>query len=655
MSFEVDFSQPWLEVTEPQPSPLLIPQWMEVSIAGRPYVLDTSFEPYRRDAFRHRSIQAQRESISLDNIPGTGTVNTEGLWRREADDWHFGAGQPYQDRKDSLDSRFSTSKGVNPWMQWQVELLEDTKKVLDIAANGQVMAVGQYVYALDRFPGTLKYSSDLITWHSVTFTSPPFTPALTMMATDGYNVWISDESNGGGVGVWATTAGASTATAFVTPGGCSGVWYVADRLLVTGIASVSATVYDIVSAVPAILPTPLWTHPNPKFLFTDMAAGSSQIYISGYAPNGGTPTNSVVYRTTIDSNGVALTIPVQALPMAGGEYVTKLYGYLNFIFVGTNLGVRMCRTLSAYDPTGNQGDLEAGPLFPGLFPPGPIAHPIQAMVGDNRFLYFGWSDYDTVSTGLGRADLSTFIDTQSPAFTSDLMVTGAGLVISADWCPINNRAIFVVQSKGVYTATGSFVESGYITSGSIGYGISDDKIAWAGDIGTVSPQQGTVTMSLASDAGSNIFAFVGQQVSASQGGTPNQSVFPISQIRGEQFTLKLGLIRDPMTAESPIMHRWTLKALPAVTAGTTISLVLRMWDIEEVYGQDVWFDPYVEKAFIENLRTTQTAFTYIEGPYSCTAVVDEVDWLPQKRRDAIVEGGFEGNLIVYIKTLDIGA
>ena len=107
MSMEVDYSEPYLESGPYQPAPLLTPQYMEVSIAGRNYVLDTSFEPYRRDAFRHRSIQAQRESISLDNIPGEGTVNTEGLWRRLAEDWHNGAGQPYQDRKDSLDSRFT--------------------------------------------------------------------------------------------------------------------------------------------------------------------------------------------------------------------------------------------------------------------------------------------------------------------------------------------------------------------------------------------------------------------------------------------------------------------------------------------------------------------------------------------------------------------
>jgi len=197
---------------------------------------------------------------------------------------------------------------------------------------------------------------------------------------------------------------------------------------------------------------------------------------------------------------------------------------------------------------------------------------------------------------------------------------------------------------------------GYVRSGAIGYGIADDKIMLAGDIGTLSPQYGNVSMSMASDASSNIFAFVGQQVSTDSGGSPNQSVFAISAIRGEQFAVQLNLTRDPVTSVSPVMHRWSVKAIPAITAGTTVSVVIRMWQVEEIAGEDYYFDPYAEKEFLENLRTTQSVFAYNEGPLTypyCT--VDEIDWLPEKRRDAAVYGGFQGDIIVYIKTFDLGA
>ena len=727
MSFEVCFTDPWLDETaELNPQ---VPQFLEVTIAGRAYAMDTSFEPYRRDAFRHRSIQSQRESISLDNVPGEGTVNTEGLWRRSAIDWKYGAGQPYQDRKDSIDARFSESKGINPWMEWQLELLNDTQLVWQME-DGQVLQVGSYIYILESVGQEVIFTSDLTTFATV---SGILGGSITGMATDGWNVWFSTSETGQAGGIYTAQPGSTVATQYVSDQQFDGIWYVGDRLMATW----GPTVYNIISsngpldlgpittqltsgaaitslafsggiahAVPngatvnvstffpqhsqafianggassgatsvAVVsqnanftypvgtdaqlvqapPTALWTNPNSAFHFSAMAAGSSQIYMSGYVADGNT--GSVVYRSTIEATGTALTIPVQALPMEGGEYCTSLYGYLNYIFVGSNLGVRMCRTIAAFDPTGNEGDLEAGPLFPGLYPPGPVTQPVQCLVGNNRFVYFGWSDYDSASTGIGRCDLSTFIDTQAPAFASDLMVTSQagvhGNIVSMDWCNINDAPIFVVQGHGVYTIADTFVDSGYVQSGFIGYGIPDDKTVLAASVGTIQPQLGNVAVSLASDSSQQTLTFIGNQSS----GSPNSTILPVNAMRGDLFTIRLTLTPDPENLfVGPTVHRWLLKAIPAITSGTTVSVVIRLWDVEDVYGQDTPFNPYVEKAFLENLRTTQTVFAYTEGPLTypyCT--IDEIDWLPHKFRDSIAEGGFEGNIIVYIKTYDLGA
>jgi hypothetical protein len=653
MGFGVAYDEPYLETSAPEANPSGFPQVFSVTIGTHTYEVNTSFEPYRRDAFRHRSIQSQRESIDLTNIPGEGTVNTEGLWRRSADDWHFGAGQPYQDRKGSVDGRFEESKGINPWMQWQCQLLSDTKNVLPLGENAQVLQVGKYVYVMAQASQTLKFTSDLVNWTTVTGI-PPY---MTMMATDGYDLWISVNQSSGDPGLYTTTAGATSASSYVTGATLTGVWWVGERLMVT----FQNGVYNIIAG--GALPAALWSHPNSNFTWSAMGQGSSQIYMAGYDDGAGQPLISVVYRSTIEATGTALTVPVQALPLEGGEYCTSLYGYLNFVFVGSNLGVRMCRTLAAYDPTGNQGDLEAGPLIPGLFSPGPVTQPVQAMTANNRFIYFGWSDYDNVSTGLGRMDLSTFIDTQAPAYTSDLMVTARGIVTSMDWCTISNFPIFVVDGVGVFTGTGSPVESGYIDSGSIGFGIPDDKILWAGDIGTLTPQQGTVAMAIASDAGQSggtnsddqALAIVGTKYSTNSGGTPNQSPFPISQIRGELFTTRMTLTRDPMTGQSPIMHRWTLKALPAITSGTTISVVLLLYGTMDNRGQDTFYSQYDELNYLENLRKTQTVVEYQEGPYSAMTVIDEIDWLPFKEADADPKGGYRGDCIVYLKSVDVGS
>ena len=645
---EVGFSQSYFETLPEYAIPNGVPQVWPVSIAGRTYLVDTSFEPYRRDAFRHRSIQAQRQSIDLTNIPGEGTVNTEGLWRRSALDWSMGAGQPYQDRKGSDDARFEESKGVNPWSKWQVALLDDTEQVRSSAGQTQVLQAGNRVYVLDIAAQTLKFSTDLSTWTTVTSTPSH----MAMLATDGFNVWIANNATGSSL--YVTTATSSSASALITSSmdNCYGVWWAGERLM----TAAANTVWNITSATPGAAPTALWSHPDPNWVVTSMSDGSSQIYIGGYDPGAGRPLASAVYRTTIEATGTALTVPVQALPMEGGEYVTCLYGYLNFMFVGSNLGIRMCRTLSQYDPTGNAGDLEAGPLVPGLYTPGPVTLPVRAMVGNNRFIYFGWSDYDNVSTGIGRMDLSAFVDTQAPAFTSDLMVTGQGEVTSMDWDTVNNSPIFCVTGLGVYIDSGVPVESGFIDSGLVGFGIPDDKILMAGDIGTLIPQQGSVTMSLGvDDASDNSLAVVGSQQSSANGGTSNQSPFAINQLRGEQFSVRMTLTRDPVTGQSPFLHRWTLKAFPAITAGTTISVVLCLWKQVDLNGQDRFTDPYAEKAFLENLRRTQTVVQYVEGPYSALVVVDEVDWLPTKERDQDTNGGYQGDCIVYLKTWDLGS
>ena len=118
-----------------------------MSLAGHNYVVDTSFEPYRRDAFRHRhSIPPQREGIQVTNIPGEGTINPDGLWRRGMDDWLLGAGQTYLDRKLSVNNRYYQSKGVNPWTQWNLTLHHDVIKRNngDIPIQGDEQAGTQY-------------------------------------------------------------------------------------------------------------------------------------------------------------------------------------------------------------------------------------------------------------------------------------------------------------------------------------------------------------------------------------------------------------------------------------------------------------------------------------------------------------------------------
>jgi hypothetical protein len=693
----------------------------EVSIAGHNYVVDTSFEPYRRDAFRHRSIPPQRESINLDNIAGEGTINTQGLWRRGQDDWSLGAGQQYLDRKGAVANRFYRSKGVNVWTQWEATLLNDTKPVYRIPTDEsfvKAIAVSNYVYILTA--NSLLFTT---TWG--TFTTVTGMPGLGTHAditTDGTNVYVACQGN---EGIYTTTSGAAGATQMVAALSFNSIGYVNDRLMAgsgpqlynithgaqnvelaealtasTPINSFSVTalpqaitagdtiavstdhvtatddsaigdteifvtawspsfswpvgtpVTDVAWATNEVL---LFQHNNPHWVWVSFAGGSSQIYCAGYSSEGGF-TNSVnggasgVYRTTINTDGTSLTAPVIALPLEGGEFCVCLASYLNFVLVGTNFGVRMCETLNANDPTGNAGDLRSGPLIPNILQP--VTLPVSGVVGNGRFVYFAWNDYDVASTGIGRMDLTNFIDALAPAYASDLMITPGNGQIKLDWDPITQSPMMSLQGNegiqqgGVWVAAGTPVGAGSVESGYVGYDIPDAKVAMVLESRILPPFGGGLQGSVSLDAPlSQDYRLVGLSTDPQTG----LLTWPLPQLRGELFQVAIEL--DANDEGSPTLSRWTLKAYPGVSTGIEISVVLMMSRKVAEKGLELPYDPYEEYEYLESLRQSQQVIQYIEGPFVRNGVIQSLDWLPNLEQNGGAQSGYNTDLIVYIQTL----
>ena len=475
-----------------------------VSIATRNYMVDTSFEPYRREAFRHKSLQPQRQSLHFTNIPDDGTVSTEGLWRREARDWSLGTGQIYYDRKKSDDARFYQSKGIDPWTQWEARLLSDVTQKYSTTNNVKAIKVGQYIYILDG--NTITFRSSW-TGSATTVTGLPASITILDFCTDGYNIYILHTKGvsvaiAGTAAVPATVASSSVTTTmgakFVDQTATTGVAFTAanasiplsgiiyfggDRLMMalnnvstwnsaSGSTVVGANLFDLSDHVGGTVlahgtsgsPTQgqewLYTHPNALWKWTAITAGSSQIYFAGHNVNlnGSTATDcspGTIFRSTLPAqttSGVLPTLdyPVSALPMVDGEYPTAIRNYLNYIFIGTNKGIRMCETLNALDPVGNTGDLKSGPLTPNVTQIPSL--PVTAIVGNDRYVYWAWNNYDDESTGIGRLDLTTFIDNLSPAYASDLMIDGqvvtdgTGGITWLDWDPFTNTPLMSLNN-----------------------------------------------------------------------------------------------------------------------------------------------------------------------------------------------------------------
>ena len=404
----------------------------------------------------------------------------------------------------------------------------------------------------------------------------------------------------------------------------------------------------------------IYTHPNLSWKFTGIAGGSSQIYVAGHNVNvtGSTVTDAspgAVFRMTIAAGTSSapvgnLTYPVVALPFPAGEYPTAIRGYLNYVFIGTNKGIRMCQTLNGLDPSGASGDLKSGPLIPDITQIPSL--PVTAIVGYDRYIYWAWNNYDNTSTGLGRLDLTSFIDNLAPAYASDLMITGQGTINWLSWDPITDTPLISVNTGTYKTYTGdpnNVVASGNIDSGLITYGIPDFKNAVSLDVGIENIVGGidssvafsmdiddTSTLSIGSYSGSNRKASLG---------------FP--QQFGEQYRINTTLnacTSQAGTRVTPTLNRWTLKALPGIPSGILISAVLLMYEPLEMEGQTIYMDPYTEYAYLEQLRQSQQVVTYVEGPFEALVTVDLIDWMPERRRAASI-GGYHGNMVVTLKTV----
>lgn len=661
----------------------------QVSIAGHNYQVDTEFKPYLRDAFRHRSIASQREAIDLTNEPGEGTVNTADLWRRGQNNWVLGAGQPYLDRKKSSATRFWNCRGVETSLTWQLSMLPRAVKRFTCSDTTHVnlLVVGNRIYVREN--NTIKYTKSTETprWTWIDVAGAPGTDWQDW-TTNGTTVFLAYTTDGiyripytqpatmhqfahtADVGV--TFVGWAATYLFASRG--PDLWGGGGTYTIRGPTTPTAPTYTsgTPSKVPPLPATKLWTNPTPTWVWNDCCFGNSEIYFSGYPSETGS--TGGIFRSTITTLGKNIMVPSEALPFEGGERPYKLLSYLNYIFVGTNLGVRMCRTISEYDPTGKQGNLESGAIVPNLFQKVPL--PVYGLAGHGRFVYFTWSKFNRTRTeggsgsGLGRLDLTNFVDELTPAYVSDMMsdhemisvdcgyITWPGTQITTPPTGYSSPLLALEggTAPGIYAntptkyATQAWVESGYIT-----YGIPDEKVALQLSVRS----QPTKT----DDPLGQIFGYVSVTKQLSNAytymGTTKTTINPkwAFQLRGEQYQVRINFEAGTAGTEetpiptTPVLNRWILKAYPAIVSGTTIIVPITLARTVLEQGLYRAVDPYAELAYLQTIRQSQTIVKYVEGPFTATVIITTLDWIPfQEQGNAGNRRGYEGTLVVYLKT-----
>jgi hypothetical protein len=180
-------------------------------------------------------------------------------------------------------------------------------------------------------------------------------------------------------------------------------------------------------------------------------SGATFIYASGYAG-----TQSAIYSIGLAADASKLDAPQVASTMLPGEICRGLVNYQGFIVALLDQGVRF-----------GQADTSGALTFGALIP---TTSPVLCGTTWDRFIWYGLTNYDTLSTGLGRLDPRTFTSDLTPAYASDLMATAQGAVTST--IMFNGVHYFAVAGQGVWEEQNTPVASGTITSGRITYDLS---------------------------------------------------------------------------------------------------------------------------------------------------------------------------------------
>jgi hypothetical protein len=592
----------------------LVPYVFPVALNGRPYQLDI-----KSNAFSRQFDDRVRSSVDQSTEPGEAAINTQGLWRRSQSSWHFGAGQEYSDTADSELFRFKNSKGVYVWDRGQCSLLPDTTLASASANSNLYMATASdRLYSADD--QALKFTTDFVAFTTVTSTAAS---AIYSLASDGFNVFYS-YANGD---IDQTNAGISTSSAYITGIEAGYLAYVRGRFMVAGQGADKRKIWNITTAPgsSANNPTALFTHPNSDFNWVGFAGGQNNIYCAGYAGN-----KSLIYKTTIKPDGTSLDIPTVAGELPLGEVIQAIDAYLGFIVIGLQNGLRFCSSDS-------DGNLVIGPLIE-------TGSPVTAFSAIGKFIYFAYTNFDTVSTGIGRLDVSTQITTNQPVYASDLMATGQGAIV--DIHEFDGKPVFTVAGLGAYRQHATdLVASGFLDSGIYRWGVPDSKFIPKWDLRT-KPLKGSISVSVTADGGS--VRDVGTQSLLGS----LESTFNGYEDRVFEAEARIVFTRSATNpAEGPTLTRWLGRAYAAPLRSQLFSVPLLLHHRMNLRGKEYFFDVDDELTRLRDLVENPRVVSYQENFESFSVVVEDVRWQPVDARNAHNEWDWEGTCTVIMRSV----
>lgn len=589
----------------------------EVAFGGHPYQIDWSAEA----PLHHTTVPMTREQADVSDSPGEQSINREALWRRFSESWHHGSGQRFFDRPESLPHHFRESKGIDFWTRFELTLLNDTELVESSSAtNLFAVTAGNFLYFVD---GTdLKVWEDDLSGSPATITDLPAT-APTAMASDGFHVWTAH----GDDGIYRTDRGGAAAVERLE-GPVTLVRFVAGRLVAAHEGSfwdVTAEGMDSGAAEP--LPTATHVHPNPDWTWVDFAESSTHIYAAGFSGD-----KSHIYSTTLQDDATALDAPTVVASLPHGEVVTSLTGYLGqFLLVGTNQGWR-------FAATNENGTLSLGALVE-------TSEPVLAGFGRGPFMWFGLTNYDEESTGLGRLSTSIFGDPELfvPSHGSDLMIDGSGNVTSI--VSFGGQILYTVDGMGLIGESSDLVPDGHLDTGLISWGMTEQKLGLWMAIDHDGDNQGAVQ--ILARTSHTAFSPIGTHVGSHSHQHPP---FALGELSATNFEFRIRLIRDPVELDQGQRFlSWLFRSQVRARASSLIlATILIAPETDTLTDAGASMVTHRERAHIHQIWESQQLTTWQEGDRAWSVFLEDYD--AKVHRLLTGQGGHFGtNTSVFLK------
>ena len=447
---------------------------------ARPYIRQTA--PYKKDQF--------------DNGKEPGEQSLTGWWLRSQSSFHSGSGIKFYDPSagETVDYRFTDSKGVNVWTKGQVTLLKDTASTHyttgAMQTNGKPFQIARSI----KYGGTNgvllwdeydvdKIAEDGTVTHFLDYAAGT-DYAVNAICDDGtYAYWIVNILNSGTPRLRVykkllTGVSGAGDTLMITDNGITvttaTMEYVKDRIVM----GINNKIYEISSSASS-LPSPVYTHSDTDIVFSSITASGPAIYIAGYSG-----TQSSIFKFTLNTSGVmpTLTTAITAAEMPVGEIIHKIYYYLGYMMIGTNKGIRAA-VVSDQD-----GSINYGPLIV------ETTQPCYDFAARDRFVWCA-TGVDGAA-GVIRIDLGNEIETLRFAYANDLYVSGTSgySTTTCAFAGVTDRLVFATTAVNAGSVSNKALTSNVATlTTSAVHGLAVDDQVWIEGVDSTFNGQYTVT------------------------------------------------------------------------------------------------------------------------------------------------------------------